>query len=90
MKLSLRVRVLAIVTTVNLVVFGASFWIATREIQSQLRVEYERNLAEASRVLFERLQSSTGNCGATSTTRSSSAGTSASTDAAGSSRAVPG
>jgi len=57
MKLSLRVRVLAIVTTVNLVVFGASFWIATREIQSQLRVEYERNLAEASRVLFERLQS---------------------------------
>lgn len=57
MKLPLRVRVLAIVTAVNLAVFGAAFWVATREIESRLRVEYDRNLAEASRVLFERLQS---------------------------------
>ncbi len=57
MKLSLRVRVLLIVSAINLIVFGAAFWLATREIESRLRSEYETNESEASRVLFERLQS---------------------------------
>ncbi|MBL8860916.1 MAG: HAMP domain-containing protein [Planctomycetes bacterium] len=57
MRLSLRVRVLGTVTAANLLVFGAAFWIASQEIQGRLRAEYEKNLAEASRVLFERLQS---------------------------------
>jgi signal transduction histidine kinase len=57
MKPSLSVRVLGIVTAVNLVVFAGAFWLTTREIESRLRTEYERNLSEASLVLLERLQS---------------------------------
>ncbi len=57
MRLSLRVRVLAIVTAANLAVFGGALWVSSSEIQSRLRSDYEQSLSEASRVLADRLQS---------------------------------
>ncbi len=57
MKLSLNVRVLGIVAATTLVMFGGAFWFATREVESRQRLEYERNATEASRILFDRLQS---------------------------------
>ncbi len=57
MKLSLRVRVLAIVTAANLVVFGGAFWVSSGVIESRLRSDYENRIAEASRVLADTLQS---------------------------------
>jgi len=56
-RLSLRVRVLAIVTAANLAVFGGAFWVSSREIQSRLRIDYEKSISEAARVLSDRLQS---------------------------------
>jgi signal transduction histidine kinase len=58
MRLPLRARVLLMVTAINLLVFGGGFWYASRELESRLRQDYARALAEYSRVLFERLQSS--------------------------------
>ncbi len=60
MRISLRVRVLLIVSAINLVVYGAVFTLASRELETRLRAEYSRSLAEYSGVLFERLQSTVG------------------------------
>ncbi|MCY2960958.1 MAG: ATP-binding protein [Planctomycetota bacterium] len=53
MKVSLRVRVLLIVSAINLLVYGTGFGLFGREVDEQLRAEYSRSL-------FDRLRSTVG------------------------------
>jgi signal transduction histidine kinase len=53
MRLSLRVRVLLIVSAINLLVYGTGFLLVGRDVDEQLRAEYSRSL-------FDRLQSTVG------------------------------
>lgn len=52
-KLSLRVRVLLIVSAINLLVYGTGFLLVGRDVDEQLRAEYSRSL-------FDRLRSTVG------------------------------